>query len=174
MAPLDWTVSPRFELGYRLPSALGEVDVGYRFLLAQGAGTTPAGSSASPDATVALTSHLNMDVGDLDYASRETSLGPYWGMKWRIGLRIADLSFDSRADEPWPRPRPAAEFSSGALQRLFGARPPRRLWNCGAQWNPWGLGWVGRLDSGLLFGQVQQKFVRVSTNGASSEIDFDE
>ena len=36
MAELNWTVSPRFELGYRLPSGFGEVDVAYRFLLAEG------------------------------------------------------------------------------------------------------------------------------------------
>ncbi len=59
MAKLDWTVSPRFELGYRLPSGFGEVDVAYRFLLADGTGSTPAGSTASPDAAAALSSHLN-------------------------------------------------------------------------------------------------------------------
>ena len=38
--------------------------------------------------------------------------------------------------------------------------------------NPWGLGLVGKLDGGLLFGRVEQGFVRVSTTGASTEIDF--
>ena len=36
MAPLNWTVSPRFEAGYRLPSGFGEVDVSYRFLIRMG------------------------------------------------------------------------------------------------------------------------------------------
>ena len=51
MAQLDWTVSPRFELGYRLPSGFGELDVAFRFLMTQGSGSTPAGSAASPDTT---------------------------------------------------------------------------------------------------------------------------
>ena len=78
MATLDWTVSPRFEVGYRLPSGFGEVDVAYRFLLAEGSGST-TDPIAAPDATAALTSHLNINVGDVDYASRETSLGPNAG-----------------------------------------------------------------------------------------------
>jgi hypothetical protein len=32
------------------------------------------------------------------------------------------------------------------------------------------MGW--QLDSGLLFGRINQKFVRVSTTGASREVDF--
>ncbi len=172
MAPLDWTVSPRFELGYRLPSAFGEAEVSYRFLRAQGSGPAPAGLAASPDASVALTSHLSMDVGDMDYAARETSLGPNWRMKWRIGLRIAGLSFDSQADEPLA----AAAAGSGIFQRsiendYLGFGPHAGL-ELRSQSNPWGLGWVGKLDSGLLFGRVEQEFVRVRTTGASSEIDY--
>ena len=48
MATLDWTVSPRFEAGYRLPSGFGEIDVSYRFLLTEGAGNLPAGSLQGP------------------------------------------------------------------------------------------------------------------------------
>ena len=51
MAPLNWTVSPRFELGYRLPSGFGEVDVCLSVLCWR---TGPACyrriQSASPDA----------------------------------------------------------------------------------------------------------------------------
>ena len=117
MARLDWTVSPRFELGYRLPSGFGEVDFAYRFLLAEGSGTTDD-PIAAPDATAALTSHLNLQVADLDYGSSETSLesmlGPGFGMKWRLGLRTADMAFDSRADEPLAATAPAG---SGFYER---------------------------------------------------------
>ncbi len=57
MARLDWTVSPRFELGYRLPSGFGEFDFAYRFFFASGSGTT-TDPSAAPDGTAALLSHL--------------------------------------------------------------------------------------------------------------------
>ncbi|MGA2253444.1 MAG: Lpg1974 family pore-forming outer membrane protein [Thermoguttaceae bacterium] len=176
MAPLSWTVSPRFELGYRLPSAFGEVDVSYRFLLAHGSGSAPAGLAATPDAAAALTSHLSMDIGDVDYAAHETSLallgpnGPL--MKWRIGLRFAGLSFDSQAVEPLA----AATAGSGIFQRsiendYFGVGPHAGL-ELMSRREPCGLGWVGKLDGGLLFGRVNQEFVRVSTTGASHEVDY--
>jgi hypothetical protein len=172
MAPLNWTVSPRFELGYRLPEAFGEVDVSYRFLVARGTGSIPMGFAASPDAAAMLTSHLSMDVGDMDYASIETSLGENWRMKWRIGLRVAGLSFDSQAVEPLA----AAAAGSGIFQRSieddyvgFG---PHATLELTSRRNAWGLGWVGKLDAGLLFGRVEQEFVRVSTTGVNSEVDY--
>ena len=107
MATLNWTVSPRFEAGYRSPSGFGEFDVSYRFLLTSGIGSLPAGSAASPTSAARLSSHFDMNLGDVDYASVETSLsmlgpnGPL--MKWRIGLRTADLLFTSD-------PRPASGY----------------------------------------------------------------
>jgi hypothetical protein len=171
MAALDWTVSPRFELGYRLPSGFGELDVAYRFLLTEGSGSTAAGSTASPDAAAALKSHLRINVGDLDYASRETSLGESWGMKWRIGLRTADVLFDSQADEP-PHAAGNGIFGRGISNDFWGIGPHAAL-ELNRQRNPWGLGWVGRLDGGLLFGEVHQRFTEVSTAGASTETRFD-
>jgi len=170
MARLDWTVSPHFELGYRLPSGFGELDVAYRFLLTEGTGSTPAGSTASPDAAAALTSHLRINLGDLDYASRETSLGPNWGMKWRIGLRTADVFFDSQVDEPFAAA--AANGASGFFERSisdnFWGIGPHAALELNRRRNPWGLGWVGRLDGALLFGEVRQKFAEVSTTPGGS------
>jgi hypothetical protein len=163
MATLDWTVSPRFELGYRLPSGFGELDVAFRFLMTQGSGSTAAGAAASPDAAATLTSRLDLDVIDLDYASTETSLGPCWGMKWRIGLRSANVFFSSTADEPLA----AAAAGSGIFERsisdnFWGIGPHGGL-ELARRRNAWGLGLVGRLDGGLLFGDVRQNFAEVST-----------
>jgi hypothetical protein len=168
MARLDWTVSPRFEFGYRLPAGFGEVDVAYRFLQADGSGSTPAGSIASPDAAAVLSSHLNMNLGDLDYASHETSLGPWCDMKWRIGLRYADVFFDSRADEPVT----AAAAGSGVYERAISDN----FWGIGphvgvelsTQRNTGGFRWVGRLDVALLFGEVEQRFSETSTTPGAS------
>lgn len=174
MARLDWTVSPRFELGYRLPSGFGELDIAYRFLLASGAGST-ADPIAAPDGIAALKSRLSLHLGDLDYASRETSLGPSWGMKWRIGLRSADVFFDSRADEP------LAVATAPGASGIFERRISDNFWGIGPhaavelrkRRNPWGLGWVGRLDSGLLFGRVTQRFAEESTtSGAGGTFDL--
>lgn len=174
MAALNWTVSPRFEAGYRLPSGFGEIDVSYRFLLAAGTGTTPAGAAASPDAAAALQSHLNMNVGDVDYASRETSLGPNWDMKWRIGLRTADVFFASQADEPLAAAAAGSGFFERSISNNFWGIGPHAALELKLRRNPWGLGWVGRLDAGLLFGDVQQNFGRLSTTpGASGSYVFD-
>jgi hypothetical protein len=160
MARLDWTVSPRFELGYWLASGFGEVDVAYRFLLAEGNSSIPAGTIASPDAPAALNSHLKINPGDLDYASNETSLGPCCGMKWRIGLRYADVFFDSRADEQLP-------VGSGIFERSisnnFWGIGPHAALELSTQRNHGGLRLVGRLDAAILFGEVEQRFGEVST-----------
>ena len=74
MATLEWAGSPRFELGYRLPSGFGEFDVAYRFLSAEGTGTTPD-PTAAPTARPRWIAISKIQVGDLDYASHETSLG---------------------------------------------------------------------------------------------------
>jgi len=173
MATLDWTVSPRFELGYRLPAGFGEVDVAYRFLFAQGTGSTPAGSAASPDAAAVLTSHLNMNVVDLDYAANETSLGPCWGMRWRIGLRYADVLFDSRADESLAAAAAGSGIFERSIQNNYWGIGPHAAVELSTQRNPSGLRWVGRLDGGLLFGEVQQSFTQISTAGAVTVTAFD-
>jgi hypothetical protein len=82
-ASLDWTVFPRIEAGYRLPSGFGAFSLSYRFLDSEG------GS--------ALHSRLSFNELGLDYSNTETSLWPNWDMKWTLGLRLMYVYFDSRA-----------------------------------------------------------------------------
>ncbi|MFZ1932185.1 MAG: Lpg1974 family pore-forming outer membrane protein [Thermoguttaceae bacterium] len=172
MATLNYAVSPCFELGYRLPSGFGEVDVAYRFLRTEGSGST-TDPIAAPDATAALNSHLSINVGDLDYASHETSLGTNWGMKWRIGLRYADVLFDSQADEPLAAAAAHSGIFSRSIRNNFWGIGPHATLELNRRQNPWGLGWVGRLDSGLLFGKVHQRSAEVSTADVSTVTDFE-
>ncbi len=168
MATLNWTVSPRFEAGYRLPSGFGEFDVSYRFLETSGVGSLPAGTAVSPTSAARLSSHFDMDVGDVDYASVETSLsmlgpsGPL--MKWRIGLRTADLLFTSDADEPSVR---GTHFSISNNSWGIG---PHAAVELRSQPSSSGLGWVGKLDGGLLFGQTHQRFFDSVSGGT---VDFE-
>jgi hypothetical protein len=112
-------------------------------------------------------------LGDLDYASRETSLGENWAMKWRIGLRTADLLFDSQADElPADATGHSGVFERSIRNNYWGIGPHAAL-ELNRRRNSWGLGWVGRLDGALLFGRVQQRFTEVATGGASTVTDFD-
>jgi hypothetical protein len=91
-AGLDWTVFPRLEVGYQLPSGFGAVGLSYRFL-----GTEGSGTAAVLDRPAALHSRLDLNEIGLDYSSNETSLWPNWDMKWALGLRMLWVYFDSRA-----------------------------------------------------------------------------
>jgi hypothetical protein len=145
-ADLDWTVSPRFEVGYRLPEGFGEFLLSYRFL-------TTEGNAVIPDFDIAdagLHSRLILNVVDLDYASREYSLGPHFDMKWRVGVRIADIFFDSQAV--------GLVVEERTSQSFFGAGPHAGL----------DLGWrrnadsefalFTRLEGAVVIGEIQQNF----------------
>src|SRR5262245_49264945 len=98
IASLDWTGAPRFELGYRLSEGFGEFLLSYRFLTTEGQDTIPRFDPFSPGF---LRSRLDVNVIDLDYASREFGLEfseflP-WDMKWRAGVSYGDVFFDSQA-----------------------------------------------------------------------------
>ena len=170
MAQLDWEASPRFELGYRLPSGFGELDVAYRFLAATGSGTTND-PNAAPDGTATLNSHLDLQVGDFDYASNETSLetmlGPGWGMKWRVGLRTADILFNSRADEPLADAIAGSRYYERAISNHFWGIGPHAAVELSRRWRDAGLGLVCRLDAGLLFGKTTQEFTDLATAPAN-------
>jgi hypothetical protein len=94
-ATLDWTVSPRVFLGYRLPSGFGEFMVSYRHLGSDGSGVLRGQGGPS-----ALNSRLAFDIIDYDYNSRELSLWPRWDMKWTLGIQTLFLFFDSRLNQP--------------------------------------------------------------------------
>jgi hypothetical protein len=157
-AELDWTVAPRFEVGYRLPSGFGEFCVAYRFLATDGTGVTPGN-----DAPAAFRSRLDLNLVDVDYASREISLWPHCDMKWRFGLRWADVYFDSRADEPFA----AAAAGSG----IFEMRTSNNFWGVGPHaglelghcFTESGLAVVGWVDAAILLGRIRQNFFEAST-----------
>jgi hypothetical protein len=159
-ATLDWTVAPRVEAGYRLPSGFGEFVFAYRFLSSEGTGTF-----LGPDALSTVKSRLDINVVDLDYASREffTLQWPYVGMKWRFGLRWADAFFDSRSDEPFA----AAATGTGVFER----RTSNNFWGIGPHLgleltrhlHQWGLDVVGRIDAATLLGRIHQDFFEEST-----------
>jgi Legionella pneumophila major outer membrane protein precursor len=166
-ARLDWTGSPRVELGYRLPDGFGEFDISYRFLGARGTGTVE-GPGAAPDGPASLVSRLDIQVADLQYASNEISICTWW-MKWHLGLRGTDVFFDSRADED-----PAvAAGGSGVFER----RMTNSFWGIGPSWaldlerriGDSGFTVVGRLDGAIFLGRLEQGFFEVATTGASAQ-----
>jgi hypothetical protein len=157
-AGLDWTVAPRLQLGYRLPSAFGEIALSYRFLVTDGNGST-----SGLDGTAALHSRLDFNQVDLDYLSREFSLAPHWDMKWHFGIRLAQVYFDSRADEP--------QALAAAGSTIFEQRFSNSYWGIGPHASlelqrdveGTGLSFVGRIDGATLLGRINQGLFEEST-----------
>jgi hypothetical protein len=160
-ADLDWTVSPRFEMGYRLPSGFGEFALSYGFLATDG-----TESVLGPDGPAALKSRLDLNIVDLDYASHEffTEQWPYCHMKWRFGLRYANVFFDSRAEES------VATATAGS--GIFETRVSNRYWGIGPHagleltrgFENSGLALVGSIDGAILLGRISQNFFEATTS----------
>ena len=159
-ADLDWTIAPRIEAGYRLPSGLGDFAFAYRFFASDGTGVT-----SGLDTIATLRSRLSVNIVDMDYTSREfrTYQCPYVDMRWRFGLRWADAFFDSRAEEPFA----AAAGGSG----IFETRVSNNFWGLGPHagleltrhFKDAGLALVAQIDGATLLGRIRQNFFAAST-----------
>ncbi len=161
-AGLDWTVAPRLQAGYRLPSAFGEFALSYR-----GLGTDGTDTTAGLDGPAALRTRLDFSQIDADYLSREFSLLPYWDMKWHFGVRLAYLYYDSQADEP------TALAAAGST--VFEQRFTNSYWGIGPhagvelqrKISGTGLSFVGSIDGATLLGRIRQGFFEDTTLGGS-------
>lgn len=142
----DWTLSPRVDLGYRCGQGFGEFLVSYRSVVSERDTTLVNFDFVG---TGQLTSRLNVNVVDLDYASREFSLGPRWDMKWRAGVRMGDVFFDSKAQD--------ANIEERASNHYIGAGPHAGLdlsWDLPCRQ----LALFGRVDGAALLGRISQAY----------------
>ncbi len=115
----SWTTMPRVDLGYRFEQGLGELHASFQFLGNQGTQTINNFDTAGAGT---VTSRLDVDILDLDYAFTEFNPGripcvnpvllipgrlglnlhpeddpfPMFRMKWAFGARAANVFFDSR------------------------------------------------------------------------------
>jgi Legionella pneumophila major outer membrane protein precursor len=151
-AELDWTVSPRIELGYRFTEGAGELLLAYKFLVTTGTETLADFDAAGDPGNVH--SRLDINAWDLDYGSREYSLWPDWDMKWRAGVRLAGLFFDSAATSPL--------LDQHVANYYFGAGPHVGL-DLRRFLKGTGLELFSRLESAFLMGQGHQSFTEVVT-----------
>lgn len=146
-ARLHWTVGPRFEAGYRCGQGAGEFLLSYRFLSTYGTATTPAFDADGNDGF--LRSRLAINVIDLDYAAQEPSLQPWFEMKWRFGVRIANVYFDSEETSPG--------LQQHVTNYFVGAGPHAAL----EIWRPVidsRVGFFTKLDFAAVMGRVRQGF----------------
>lgn len=164
-AGLNWAISPKFELGYRLPSGFGEFLLSYRFLASDG--SEPIEATDGPGR---LSSLVDINQIDLDYACEEVSLWPNWDMRWRVGLRYAYVYFDSQSDESFA----AAAAGSGVYEARttdsFVGLGPHAGVDLSGRLCPCGLSFVAKADFAMLFGRVrQQYFEHTTTLGADGQ-----
>jgi hypothetical protein len=153
-AALDWTVAPRFDLGWRFAQGAGELLVSYQFLTTAGTESLPGFDAANHAA--AVHSRLDMQVLDLDFASREPAwlLGCNWDWKWRAGVRLAGIFFDARATSPLLEQRTANNF--------VGAGPDAGL-ELRRSFPGTGLAAFARVETALVVGSVHQSFEEAFT-----------
>jgi hypothetical protein len=163
-APLGWTVSPRFAVGHRLESGFGEVYLAYRFLTTEG-----NGSAIGPDAPAALKSRLDLNIIDLDYASREFSLWPHWDMKWWIGGRYAAVYFDSRADEPFDAAAAGSDVFERRTSNSFVGFGPHAGVEAARYFEGTGLSVFASIDGWISLGRIRQGFFEVPTTSGPTE-----
>jgi hypothetical protein len=165
-ADLNWAFSPRFELGYRLPSGFGEFLLSYRFLATDGSELIEA-----TDGPGRLSSLLDINQVDLDYACEEMSLWPHWDMRWHVGLRYSYVYFDSQSDEAFAAAAAGSGIYEARTTNSFVGIGPHagvdlsRNFGCGC-----GLGFVAKADFAMLFGRVRQQFIEhTTTPGADGQ-----
>jgi hypothetical protein len=157
-AQLGWTVSPRFELGYRLPDGCGEFTLGYRFLTAEG--TNPL---VGDQIVGQVKSRVNLNEIDFDYGSREFSLAPNWDMKWKLGVRVAGVYYDACASEQTlPDMFAALQIQERTSNNFWGAGPHAGL-QLTRQLDIPGLALYGQLEGATLLGQIHQRFSETFT-----------
>jgi hypothetical protein len=92
---LDLAVSPRFEVGYRIPDNWGAVSFGYGFLASQGSQQLITGLDDVIQAPGETANRLVYNMWDITYSSREFSLDPHWNLRTGVGARLLYLYFDS-------------------------------------------------------------------------------
>jgi hypothetical protein len=147
---LDTTVSPMFEVGYRLPDSCGQFSVGYRFFASEGNGSRDVNG-----VTVPIRTRADLNVIDLDYGTAPFEVAPLWDLSWRLGARIADVFFDSRAGTPGAQQQASNDFFGGGAHGRLDVE--RRIVPIP------GLALFGRLDGAVVIGQIQQRFSAQAT-----------
>ncbi len=159
---LNWTVSPRVDVGYRLPTGFGGIAVSYRNLTSQGSEAV-----IGADGPARLSSRLNAHVGDLDWVSNEYTPWMLWEMRVRVGVRYINVYYDSQANEPFD------EAAAGTT--LFNQRTTDHTWVLGPhagvdlrrRLSFWGLAVNGFVDVSEGWGRVSQNYFASSTTSAS-------
>jgi hypothetical protein len=162
--PLGTTVSPTFELGYRLPKQRGEFMVAYRFEAIE--------RNHVPDDVLGGLSQrdrLNMNLIDLDWSNHHPfALGLGWDLRFNIGVRVLTLYFDT-ARNFGPLGNPSGQTNEHATSSLAGAGPEAGVELSRELYFP-GLVVVGRIAGAAIFSNIHQSFTETTTPAAGAVV----
>lgn len=143
---LDLTVSPTFEVGYRLPDAAGLFALSYGFVLASGSETINNGLG-----TLNVQNDVNIHWLDIDYGTIPYEIAPRWETAWRLGARVATINFKSSSTGP-------GGLTQTATSDYLGAGPHARF-DIERRIVPVpGLSLFGRVDGTVYVGLIDQDF----------------
>jgi hypothetical protein len=165
--PLNATVSPRFELGYRFQNGFGEVRLSYRFVDTRGSDTVLVAPPVANDSLglAAQTGRLALNIVDLDYGTREFSLGPNWELRTAVGVRYATAFLDSQVVFLNPVTVTGAPFGTGPFTRLSQSEAlsnqyagVHAILEVDRKLPLPGLGFFGRVEGAGMWGRAQQTF----------------
>src|SRR5262245_33331621 len=110
---LATSVMPTFEVGYNVGDSCGFFALAYSFLLSEGNGARDTRFGPADVRT-----RLAINWLDLDYGTTPFEFWPRWEVSWRIGARLVDVFFDSRAT--------SAVVTQTASNDFFGGGPHAR------------------------------------------------
>jgi hypothetical protein len=143
-ASLSTTVSPEFEIGYRLSESLGQFTIGYRFLGSNGTAQLNDGLGST------VKTRLNVNVLDFDYSTARYAWVPRWDMKWWIGVRYATNFFDNHQTNDFQDFHDSNYFNGAGphaaveVQRHLGPLPAFAVF--------------AKVDAAVLIGPLRQRF----------------
>jgi hypothetical protein len=154
-ANLGWTVSPKFEIGDRLPEGLGFFALSYRFMLSDGKQT-----QVFAGAPFQVHTRLDLNTIDLDYGTAPYEVAPHYELSYRIGARLSDIFFDSSVSTDG--------FRRQASNNFFGAGPHAQVDATHPLSFLPDVSLFGRLDGAVLIGNIHQHF-REDAGGGTSD-----
>src|SRR5262249_53264338 len=132
----------------RLPDSCGQFSLAYRFFSAEGNGAGSINGVVAP-----IRTRADFQVLDFDYGTAPMEVAPRWDLSWRIGVRLADIFFDSRVVADGDLMQASNTYLAGGAHGR--AELERRIVPVP------GLALFGRLDGAVLVGQIRQLFREV-------------
>jgi Legionella pneumophila major outer membrane protein precursor len=158
---LGSVLSPRVEVGYRLPEQLGEFSVQYQLEAGDRTSVPTDGSGG-----ISQKDRLNLNVIDLDWGSRNPfALGQGWDIRFNVGIRLESIYYDTQQIFGGPALNPAGLLDQRAVNHFFGVGPEAGVDVSRELFFP-GLALVGRLSGADAFGNLDQTYSETTSSSA--------